>query len=853
MNRYPSAPRRSTTIFLLGRVHLGWLLVTFWLFTSQLVFGTDRHWTGFTNTTWSTTTNWDTIPPSGAADNAVFDGTFNNQPNLTSTTTAGGLWMTGNVGQNVTISGLTLTLQGNTINGTAGLGILMDNANAFTLTINAPLKLGAAQTWRNNSGNLLTIGAGGVNTNNKALTIDGSGNTTISGVISSNGSITKTGNGTLTLSGANTYGAGTTLSSGTLNINNAGSGGTSSAIGTSTFTINGGTIDNTTSGGITVSTTNAITLGANFTFGGTQNLNLGTGAITNAGNRTITLNGTNSTLTLGGTMTNTSNAVQTTTVNGAGNTLSLGGYALSNNGTGRIDIINGTGNVAITGAITNGGGGVGGLIYSGSGVLTLSGTNTFTGVLTVQSGTLSVGTINNASTNGVLGNSANAVILGGSGTTGTLEYTGGTQSSTKTFIMATSGTGAFQIDSSGTNLTLSGVIGGTGALSKTGAGTLTLSGTNAYTGATTISSGTLSLGNGGTTGALSTISSITDNANFTINRSNAVTQGTDFSGSAIAGTGSFTQAGIGTTTLNAANTYSGGTTVSAGTLQLSGSGTLGSTNGALTVNGGTLNLNGTTQGVGNLTGSGGTILNNATGTNVTLTIGNNNSTGGNYSGVIANNTSGTGTVALTKTGTGTITLSGTNTYTGATTVNAGTLLVNGSTAASSAVSVNNSGTTLGGTGTINGTVTVGSGANLLGGTGSAASGTLTLANNLTLSSGSIIELALGASGAHSTITRSGSGSWTFATNQAFTFINLGAQPGNYTNIITGLGSDPGESGWAITNTGWIGNFTYSSGDISLNVIAVPEPSTWIAGALALGALLLHQRRRWRCLIRRHCD
>src|SRR5205807_202235 len=129
---------------------------------------------------------------------------------------------------------------------------------------------------------------------------------------------------------------------------------------------------------------------------------------------------------------------------------------------------------------------------------------------------------------------------------------------------------------------------------------------------------------------------------------------------------------------------------------------------------------------------------------------------------------------------------------------------------------------LGGTGTIGGAVTVGSGANLLGGTGSAASGTLTLANSLTLNSGSIIELALGASGAHSTLARTG-GTWSFDGAQVFTFINLGAQPGTYSNIITGLGSDPtSESGWTITDTGWIGTFSYSGGNISLNVIAVPE-------------------------------
>jgi len=139
------------------------------------------------------------------------------------------------------------------------------------------------------------------------------------------------------------------------------------------------------------------------------------------------------------------------------------------------------------------------------------------------------------------------------------------------------------------------------------------------------------------------------------------------------GASALTKSGAGTLTLAGANSYSGGTIVNQGTLQIGGGGSLGSVNGALTVTGGTLDLNGNDLGVGNFTGTGGTIVNNSTGTNKTLTIGNNNGAGGTYTGVIADHTSGTGTTALTKTGTGTLTLSGPNTYSGKTSVQNGTL------------------------------------------------------------------------------------------------------------------------------------------------------------------------------------
>lgn len=132
-----------------------------------------------------------------------------------------------------------------------------------------------------------------------------------------------------------------------------------------------------------------------------------------------------------------------------------------------------------------------------------------------------------------------------------------------------------------------------GNLIKVGSGTLTLTGTNTYFGTTIISGGSLQLGNGGASGALTGGNTVTVNGNFAINRNNAVVQGVDFTGSPITGTGSFTQAGTGTTTLNAPNSYSGVTAVNAGKLIMStsqtGTGAITVANGAklgITVSGG---------------------------------------------------------------------------------------------------------------------------------------------------------------------------------------------------------------------------------------------------------------------------
>ena len=232
------------------------------------------------------------------------------------------------------------------------------------------------------------------------------------------------------------------------------------------------------------------------------------------------------------------------------------------------------------------------------------------------------------------------------------------------------------------------------------------------------------------------------------------------------------------------------------------------------------------------------------GTNNTVALSATATNTATFSGVI----SGARPIAIT--GGGTVIVTVANTYTGTTAVNAGTLFMNGSLAAGSGVMVSNSGTVLGGAGgTINGTVSIGSGAILEGGTGSTGQ-TLTLKGAVSMGTNSIIELALGASNTHSTIAIASPGTISFQSLQQFNMIDLGVTSGSvFTGIVTGVGGDPGTEGsWTITNQAWAYSFSYdggSGGEINLSVTAVPEPSTWVAAALAFGVVGYSQRRRLR--------
>jgi autotransporter-associated beta strand protein len=222
------------------------------------------------------------------------------------------------------------------------------------------------------------------------------------------------------------------------------------------------------------------------------------------------------------------------------------------------------------------------LTKTGAGTLTLSGTNTYTGNTTISAGGLTTsGAAKIADTSAVSVASGAILTLGGDETIGSLSSAGSVALGSYTLT-----TGA-----KNTSTTFSGILSGSGGLTKTGSGTFTLSGTNTYTGSTTISAGGLttngvariadtsavSVASGATftVGGAETIGSLAGAGTVVLGANKTLTAGGDntsttFSGVVKGTGGGLAKAGTGMLTLSGTDTYSGATSVNAGTLSVNG-------------------------------------------------------------------------------------------------------------------------------------------------------------------------------------------------------------------------------------------------------------------------------------------
>jgi autotransporter-associated beta strand protein len=786
-----------------GTINQNWLDATqpFFFFQNNAVTFNDSN-----NSHYAVTLNTAVRPASVTVDNSLGNYTISGTGSITGT---GGLTKTGTSSLTLstanTYSGLTTVSAGTVIatnnsslgSATAATAGLLLNPSSGTATVQftsaAPSIASLASSGAGTSSIVLGNATAGTAT---ALSIGANGaSTTFGGVISDMtgtnaaaiGSLNKVGSGTLTLTGTNTYTGTTTVSAGTLRVdaNQGGSiltslplilsGGTFSALGKSgavtNLTVGGLTLNAGTGsgfaidGGNSTSTTMNISGPISATAPGTSlDISTATSGTTTASVTTtqantngilsgrITFNGTDfaangatpgtspigaptysAISTSGGTDTNNSLVTDsatlgagTTTTNslkvtdtqagqslnvGGGNTLSLTSGGLLFTGANDYTIAGGTltsgmanpsdlivhqygsGTLTINSTIADGNG-TSTLTKAGPGTLVLGGANTYTGITYVNNGTLAL-TGTNASSSYLVNNSTLSLRNAGS------------------------------ISSGGVTLSGSGVLNETTANALSGTATVTLSsGTpsvllsqpNTYSGNTTINAGTLQLGDlnaaqnstinlnvaGGLTfatgvgtvkiGGLVTTQNIVlnDNAAGAVTIQLANTASNTLTG-VFSGSGGLTELGPGATTLSAANTYTGLTTVTGGTINATNNASLGNTTAATTgllmnpASGtATVNFTSSNPNIGSLASSGaGTSsivlgsINGTTATATTLSVGFNNAASTTFAGLISD-LSGTNAAAkgnLTKVGLGSLTLTNANTYTGTTSLNGGTLVV----------------------------------------------------------------------------------------------------------------------------------------------------------------------------------
>jgi autotransporter-associated beta strand protein len=455
---------------------------------------------------------------------------------------------------------------------------------------------------------------------------------------------------------------------------------------------------------------------------------------------------------------------------------------------------------------TGGLSGTTGLTKQGSGMLTLtnSGTNNFSGPVTLGGGDLQLsGSANRLPTNAVVTLSdATGVVLDLNGQNQWLSALAGGGTSGGNVSL-----GAGTLTLSGNGSEFDGVIGGVGGMIKTNSGTQVLAGANTYGGGTIIyggtlvvanatgsgigngslliAGGTLQLGNGGAAGSIAQ-GTITNNGTLALNRSDDLT----FT-NLLTGTGGLLKLAMNNVTIPGANSFAGSTTISDGALWISDPGALGSASSMLNI-GNTLlarlvlsnnitvthpltlsskpgtfpapphveNISGTNILTGAITGTAGGSTWNfqsddgkliVTGafTDATASVSQElnlrGAAAGEWHSGIANG-SPSFVVSLTKRDAGTWTLaaSSTNTYTGPTTITGGILVVDGAILNSSGVSSPNSGATLAGNGLIACPVINSPGSFIS--PGDASIGTLTISNTLLCAGNSTCVFDVSASG-----------------------------------------------------------------------------------------------------------
>jgi autotransporter-associated beta strand protein len=774
-----------------------------------------------------------------------------------------------------------LTMNGNaTVAGTSGTGggqFILTTGQATNSTIKTLTASGTNNAINVNIGISSQWGGVGGNANLHFNVVGASDNLTVSGVIAdksfdgggnaTSGAITKTGQGTLVLLGNNSYSGGAVISSGTIQVGNGGT--TGNITGNDAAIVNNGTL--------IINRANGFGLG---------NAISGGGALVQAGAGTTTVSGANSftggtTINAGALLLSAANRLADSgavTVNGG--SFNLGGFSdtvgvvtlaggVITNGTltgSSYDLQSGSVSAVLAGNAT--------LTKTGAGVATLTASNTYTGPTVINEGRLAtVGHNRIRSSNSVTVNTGGTFAIGGDQTLATIAGAGAVELGGR----LTTGT---------SNSIFAGSMSGNGGLTKVGVGTFTLSGANTYVGDTLLTGGTLVLNNANalwTGGVLSmeagTILTVNQRtfigaldqgsgtvngpgelvATLTLTESGALNavlaDGTDFAAGILKRTS-------GTTTIGAANTFTGAINVQGGTLQLAAGGSFDAASSLALSSGATMDLNNKAQTFSAVQGTGGAV---ALGSG-SLTV--NNGADNSFGGAI------TGTGGVTKNGAGMMELTGANTYTGTTTVGAGTLAINGNNSAATGAVTVQSGATLAGSGTVGGATTIQSGATHAPGN---SPGLQTFNNGLTYATSSTFQweligntedgrgtnfdgvnvsggtLSIGSRVTSSLVFNTAGSSVSWADSfwdsdrSWLVFANTNNPTLARTAVFDTINLSADSLGSTLTSVRSNASFAWNQqgNDVYLTYTAVPEPSTYALLVLAAAALGFHALRRRR--------